>query len=89
VKIRKQILTKLNSALQPELLEIEDQSENHKGHSGWRETGETHFHIKIISHKFINKSRIQRHQMVYKALSPEPMNSIHALSMDLSHGESK
>ena len=84
MRIKEQIINQITEMLQPEFLEIVDQSDKHKGHSGWREGGETHFHIKVISKKFQNLSRIQRHQLVYKSLSPEPMNTIHALSMDLS-----
>ncbi len=86
MNIKSQIQTKLLRALQPIILEIEDQSHRHQGHAGWRETGETHFHIKLASSKFVSLNRVQRHKLVYSALSPEPMNSIHALSMELSDG---
>ena len=45
--IKKQIIEKLTLIFEPSYLEVEDQSELHRGHAGWDESGETHFHIKI------------------------------------------
>ena len=42
------IRKKLESAFQPLELEILDESENHRGHAGWREGGETHFHVRPV-----------------------------------------
>jgi BolA family transcriptional regulator, general stress-responsive regulator len=80
---------KLTTALDPERLEIEDQSHRHAGHAGWREGGETHFSIKVASARFSGKRRLERHRMVYQLLSEEIAGGVHALAIEaLAPGES-
>jgi BolA protein len=43
------IRTKLEAAFSPQRLEVVDASERHRGHGGWREGGETHFDVVIVS----------------------------------------
>jgi len=40
-----------------------------------------HFQALIVSHAFEGKNRVQRHQLVYKALGERMREEIHALSM--------
>ena len=40
-----------------------------------------HFQARIVSAAFEGKSRVQRHQLVYKALGDRMREEIHALSM--------
>jgi acid stress-induced BolA-like protein IbaG/YrbA len=40
-----------------------------------------HFQAVIVSRAFEGKSRVQRHQLVYKALGDRMREEIHALSM--------
>ena len=78
---RKIINQKLTKSLSPTLLEINDDSHKHAGHAGARPEGESHFSVTIVSKDFEGKSRIQRQRMVYKALSKEMTERIHALSL--------
>ena len=78
-----QIETRLREALAPRELTVRDDSEAHRGHSGFQEGGESHFHVIIRSDAFEGQSRIARHRMVHTALGPELVAAIHALSMDL------
>jgi BolA protein len=78
-----QIETRLREALTPRELTVRDESEAHRGHSGYQEGGESHFHVIIRADAFAGKSRIARHRMVHKALGPDLVAAIHALSMDL------
>ena len=71
-------LTKLD----PEALEIIDESENHRGHSGFRDTGESHFRIRLVSPHFAGMSRIERHRLVHRTLG-DIVPRIHALALDL------
>lgn len=73
------IKQRLQNCLNPTLLEIEDQSALHAGHPGARSGG--HFAVKIIAEQFNGKSRVERHRMVYKALSDVMQSDIHALSI--------
>ena len=40
-----------------------------------------HFQALVVSSKFLGKSRVQRHQMVYAALGDRMREEVHALSM--------
>ncbi len=71
------------STLNPDLLEVIDESEQHHGHSGWREGGQTHFRIRMTSPAFADLSRIQRHRLVHQTLG-DIVPRIHALALELS-----
>lgn len=73
----KQLLTE---ALEPQTLEIIDNSASHAGHAGSRGGG--HFHVTIVSSQFEGKSMVQRHQMIYKALGDLMKQQIHALGIN-------
>jgi BolA protein len=75
------IAAALNEALRPETLEIVDESERHHGHAGWREGGETHFRIDVVSRAFEGKSRIERHRIVNAALVGAFERGLHALAI--------
>lgn len=75
------IREKLQAALAPERLVIEDESHLHKGHAGHRPGGETHFRLTVVSSAFAGKPRVARHRMVTAALAAEMGHPIHALAM--------
>ncbi len=72
---------RLRAALQPEHLEIIDQSHHHAGHAGAHPEGESHFHVVIVSQAFAGKPLVQRHRMVNEALGDLLKERIHALSI--------
>ena len=78
------IAQKLNAALTPQQINVEDVSHKHAGHAGWREGGGTHFEVTVKAMAFSGKSRLQRHRMVNEILADELANSIHALELHLS-----
>ena len=80
--VREVIMRKLNEAFAPEVLAVEDESERHRGHGGWREGGETHFRVRIVSAAFTGKSRVDRHRMVNAALAEELRTGVHALAIE-------
>ncbi|MGX1308640.1 BolA protein [Amorphus suaedae] len=85
---RETIETKLTAALQPSEIEIVDESHLHAGHSGWREGGETHFRVRVVSEAFAGKSRVERHRMVNALLADELAGGVHALALKtLAPGE--
>jgi acid stress-induced BolA-like protein IbaG/YrbA len=47
----------------------------------------THFEALVVSDTFAGKSRIQRHQLVYRCLGALMGNEIHALSIRAYTGE--
>jgi len=72
---------KLEAALSPLALDIEDESAKHAGHAGAREGGETHYRIRIVSESFTGLSRVQRQRKVYAAVAEELAERVHALSL--------
>lgn len=78
----------LSESLTPEFIEVLDDSQAHAGHAGAK-SGGGHFYLTIVSDKFIDKSRIQRHQLIYKELGDMMKNDIHALSIKAYTPEEK
>ncbi|RZO33759.1 MAG: BolA family transcriptional regulator [Rhodobacteraceae bacterium] len=81
--IKDQIIDKLKQNFNPSLLNVEDQSEMHRGHAGWNEKGESHFHIQISSSLFSGLSRIKQHRAIYEALTKKLVKKIHAISIEI------
>ncbi len=74
------IRDRLTRALQPEALEIIDESAKHAGHAG-AASGGGHFIVQIVAAAFQDKPLIQRHRLVYEALGDMMRRDIHALSI--------
>lgn len=72
-------ITQRLQVLTPELLQIEDDSDAHRGHRG--NQGGGHFTLRVKSSQFSGKSQIMRHRMVYHCLQDLMPNRIHALSI--------
>ena len=83
-----EIRARLEAALAPAELDVVDDSESHRGHSGYQEGGESHYNVRIRADSFENQSRIKRHRMVHAALGPELIGRIHALALHLDVPES-
>jgi transcriptional regulator, BolA protein family len=71
----------LQGALQPEALEVLDDSHKHAGHEGARD-GRGHFTVRITSQAFAGKAPLARHRAVYAALGDMMQTDIHALAID-------
>lgn len=65
--------------LQPELIDIEDDSASHAGHAG--NTGGGHYNLLIVSEAFAGLSLIQRHRLVFEQVDDLMQSQIHALSI--------
>ena len=78
--VKDQIAEKLNAALAPQSLDVEDESQNHAGHAGHRPGGQTHFRVYIVSEAFRGKSRLERHRMINQLLAA----GVHALAIHAS-----
>lgn len=82
--ISQSIEAKLQEAFSPQVLEVIDESEQHRGHGGWREGGSTHFRVVMQSARFDGMSRVARSRAVHKVLSDELEGGVHALALELS-----
>lgn len=68
------------AALEPERLEIIDDSAKHVGHKGAK-SGGGHYRLVIVSTAFAGKSTVMRHRMIYEALGEMMRKEVHALSI--------
>jgi len=74
------IRSRLEAELEPEELDVVDDSHRHAGHEGARD-GRGHFQVRILSRRFVGKRTVERHRMVYAALGPLMQTDIHALGL--------
>ena len=81
--VKERIEKKLTYHLEPSTLIVKDESEDHIGHSGYVQGGETHFRVFLRSKKLTGKTRLESQRMVYRLLRSEMKNNIHALALDL------
>lgn len=84
LSMRDQIEAALRASFSVQSLVVEDESEQHRGHAGWREGGETHFHVALQSPDLAGQSRLARHRAVHVALGPDLIGRIHALRLTLN-----
>ncbi|GLB37639.1 putative BolA IbaG family protein [Lyophyllum shimeji] len=79
------IREKLVQLVQPASITISNDSWQHRHHAPMRAqgggNGETHFSVQIVSDAFKGKTTMQRHRMVFSALSEELSQGLHSLSL--------
>lgn len=74
---------RLRERLQPDRLDVIDESWQHAGHVGANETGVgTHFRVQIASPLFTGMSRVARHRLVYDSLQDFIDQGLHALAIE-------
>ena len=83
MSMKKTITDKLTAALSPSFLNVIDESENHRGHGGWREGGETHFRVQIATTAFEGLSRVSQHRAINEVLAAELADKVHALAIEI------
>lgn len=74
------IEAELRLALQPQALEVLDDSHLHAGHAGAREG--RHFTVRMTCERFSGLSRVARHRLIYDALHLLIPRGIHALAIE-------
>jgi BolA family transcriptional regulator, general stress-responsive regulator len=82
VTMQERIVARLTAGLEPQRLDIADESERHAGHSGARPGGGTHYRVRIVSGRFAGLTRVQRHRLVYGLVPAEFADGLHALALD-------
>jgi len=86
------IKEKLTQSFNPSQLEIIDESHKHAGHAGAAQhaakhgSGESHFHVRIVSEKFKGMGLLARHRAVMDVLAEEMDGKVHALRLDVEVG---
>ncbi len=74
------IKRKLSASLAAIHVEVLDESDRHAGHAGARGGG-GHYALIVVSDAFEGRPSLERHRLVYAALSEEMSVSIHALAL--------
>ena len=78
-----EIRAAIEAAFDIQELEIINESGRHAGHAGDDGSGESHFALRLRATELAALGRVARHRAVHRALGPELVASIHALSLDL------
>jgi len=74
-------------ALEPEHLDVVDDSHRHAGHAGAAD-GRGHFTVLLVSKRFTGLNTLHRHRLVYEVVGDLMTTDIHALSIQaLAPGE--
>ena len=68
------------ASLNPEHIEIQDDSASHAGHEGAK-SGGGHFFLTIVSDSFAGQATLARHRKIYDLLGELMQQQIHALSI--------
>jgi len=80
--IAAEIHARLSAALAPTRLVVRDDSDQHRGHGGYRGAGgESHFTVEVESARFAGQSRLQRQRAVNAALKDLLVERVHALTI--------
>ena len=77
---RLEMLTRRLQTLEPDRLDVVDDSRHHAGHAGATD-GRGHFSALIVSKHFVGLSTLHRHRLVYQAVGDMMLTDIHALSI--------
>lgn len=74
------IAIKLEQALAPLSVQVQDDSAKHRGHAG--ASGGGHFSVRIVAGAFEGLALVARHRLVYGALADEMSGAVHALALE-------
>lgn len=83
VSMGQRLQDKLTAAFSPLELDVVDESEQHRGHAGWREGGQTHFRVRMRARSLDGMTRVERSRAVHRVLHDELSGPVHALALDL------
>ncbi len=68
----------ISESYSPYFYSVIDVSEQHRGHQNFKENVESHFEIIVVSDKFIDIKRIDRHRMINYSLKNEFCSDLHS-----------
>ncbi|WP_028102795.1 BolA family protein [Pseudoduganella violaceinigra] len=74
------IRERLEAALAPQEIVLDDESALHAGHAG-AASGGGHYRLKIVSTKFEGVKLVMRHRLVYDSVHDMMHKEIHALAI--------
>ena len=77
MSVQSVIHEKVQAALQPEFLTVENESHGHRVPAG----AETHFKVVVVAQAFEGLRPVARHQRLYQLLAQELQQGVHALAL--------
>ena len=83
MSLEARIKQKLSMEFDPQILEVVDDSEAHRGHGGFREGEQTHFNVMMRAKKLEGLSRVAAQRLVMATLKAEFEDGLHALALDI------
>lgn len=72
----------LTRGLQPDHLEVHNESAQHAGHMGDDGSGESHWRVVIGAPSLAGQSRLAKHRAVHDALGRGIIGRLHALAIE-------
>jgi BolA protein len=75
--IEQQITDIVSAALQPQYLELTNESHMHSVPPG----SESHFKLVVVSDAFVDQRKVARHQRLYGLLAEQLAGPVHALAL--------
>ncbi len=77
MNVQTEIEQNLSTELQPDLLEVSNESHMHSVPPN----SETHFKVVVVAAQFDGKRKVARHQQVYQVLADQLEGPVHALAL--------
>lgn len=71
---------RITSALGADIVQVQDDSEKHRGHAGAR-GGAGHYTVLVVAERFAGMGRVERHRAVYDAVGDMIPTQVHALAV--------
>lgn len=81
--MKQRIEESLKKEINPEFLEVINNSAMHRGHAGDDGSGETHFEVRIKSEELNKAGRISAHRKINQILKDEFDKGLHALEIKI------
>jgi BolA protein len=81
MSLEQEVYQRLFDAFSPTVLEVINESDQHKGHAG-AQGGAQHLYIRIVSAQFSSINVVQRHRLIYNAVLDLMPDQIHAVRID-------
>lgn len=82
MSIEQHMRERLTAALAPTTLNVTDESEQHRGHAGYQDGGESHWRVVIAAPMLEGQTRLARHRAVHTAIGADIIGRIHALAIE-------
>lgn len=83
MSLAQEIKNRLEAGLNPESVDVIDESEQHIGHAGYQDGGESHWRVVIKASALDDMSRVARHRAIHSAIGADIIKRIHALAIDI------